>query len=298
MKKNILIVLSLIATIVISTESNAQGLIDGFSPKKNELSVTLSYTNASFEEFYLGDVKQDAVPAHDEISQDIISLYAKYGITDRVSVIFSAPYISAQGDGVPDPVNGETSVSGVQDVSVAIKVNAAKFDLKGGNLNLITALTTHIPTGYEPNGILSLGSGAFGVDYTAGLHLNTDVGFFSTLLASYNLRGTANSDVSNTKFQVPNAFQLNGKIGYSSSFIYAELWASHQNSEEGVDIGGTGFAGNFPETDVDFSSVGITLYKNIIPEIGLSLGYGKVIDGRNVGASSTFSAGLTYCFIK
>ncbi len=297
MKKLYVSVLSLFLTITLTNTINAQGLLDGFTPKKGDLSVTGSFTYSNYDEFYVGLEKTEGVPFHDEITQSIFSLYAKYGITDRVSVVLNVPFISAEGNGVEDGINGLTSVSDLQDVSIALKVNAAKFMIKGGNLNLITGLTTHIPTGYEPNGVLSIGSGAFGIDFGAGLHLNTDVGFFSTLLASYNLRGDAkNNLMPGGDYGVPNSFALNGKLGYASSFIYVEAWASHVNSEEGIDISGPGFAGNLPETNVDYSSVGITLYKNIISKVGLSLGYGKIIDGRNVGASTNYSVGLTYNF--
>ncbi len=295
MKKTTLLLLSIII-IAITNTVNAQGLLDGFAPKKGDLSVTASYSKSSFDKFYLADVKADAVPVHDEINQNIFSLYAKYGITDRLSAVINVPFISADNtSGGADPVNGENSIAELQDISIALKLNAHKFNFKKADLNIITGVTAVIPTGYEPNGILSVGSGAFGIDVTAGLHLNTDSGFFSTLLAAYNFRGDADNNLTpGGEFGVPNSFVTTGKIGYASSFIYIEAWADFSNSEEGVDIGGPGFTGNFPETNVDYSRVGLTVYKNIIPKLGVSLGFGKVIDGRNLGDSTTFSAGLTY----
>lgn len=295
MKKLNSLLLSFIVLITISNPSNAQGLLDGFTPKKGDLSITASYTNSTYDEFYAGTEKVDVT----ETEQNIISLYAKYGISDRFSVILNVPYINAErNDGTPDPINGETSLSEFQDISVALKFNAAKFSFKGGNLNIITALTTHIPTGYEPNGILSNGNGTFGVDYTAGLHLNTNVGFFSTLLASYNLRDDAENNFlpGGEDFNVPNSFALSGKIGYASNFIYVEAWAHHINAVDGIDISSPDFIGNLPETNVDYGSVGITVYKNILPYLGISASYGTVVNGRNVSLYENFSAGITYNF--
>lgn len=279
----------------ISIVSNAQGLLDGFTPKKGNLSLTGSFSKSQYDQLYVGDVKMNPVPVHNEINQNIFSLYAKYGITDRLSAVVNLPFISANNtSGLPDPINGQNEISDLQDISIALKLNAHKFNFKNADLNIITGFTAIIPTGYEPNGILSVGSGAFGIDVTAGLHLNTKSGFFSTLLASYNLRGDAENNATGGEFGVPNAFVTMGKIGYSSSFIYVEAWADIFNSEEGVDIGGPGFTGNFPETNVDYKRVGLTVYKNIIPELGLSLGFGKVVDGRNLGNSTIYSAGITY----
>lgn len=295
MKKINLFLLS-ITIVAITNTVNAQGILDGFTLKKGDLSVTASYSKSQFDTFYLGAVKADAVPVHEEINQNIFSLYAKYGITDRLSAVINVPFITADNtSGAGDPVNGQNSISDLQDISIALKLNAYKFNFKKADLNIIAGVTAVIPTGYEPNGILSIGSGAFGIDVTAGLHLNTKSGFFSTLLAAYNLRGDADNNLTpGGEFGVPNAFVTTGKIGYASDFIYIEAWADILNSEEGVDIGSTGFKGNFPETDVDYSRVGLTVYKNILPKLGVNLGFGKVIDGRNLGNSTTFSAGLTY----
>lgn len=298
MKKTNRLSLSIIAIIAITYSSNAQGLLDGFTSRKGDLSITTSFSKSKYDAFYIADKKTDGVPVHGEINQNIFSIYAKYGITNRLSAIISAPFISSDNTtDAADPVNGENAISELQDISIALKLNAHKFIFKNANLNIITGATVVIPTGYEPNGILSVGNGAFGIDVTTGLHLNTKSGFFSTLLASYNLRGSADNNFVNNRgdFGVPNAFVTSGKIGYASNLIYIEAWADHSNSEEGVDIGGPGFTGNnFPETNVDYSRIGITLYKNIIPKLGVSLGYGKVIDGRNLGDSTTFSAGVTY----
>ncbi len=296
MKKSNRFILSIFTMIGMSSISNAQGLLDGFTPKKGDLSVTASYSRSQFDGFYVGEMKVDGVPVHEEINQNIFSLYAKYGITDRLSAVVSLPFISADNtSNAPDPINGENSLSELQDISIALKLNAHKFNFTGADLNIITGVTAVIPTGYEPNGILSVGTGAFGVDVTAGLHLNTEVGFFSTLLAGYNFRGDADNNLTpGGDFGVPNSFVTTGKIGYTSDFIYVEAWADYSRAEEGVDIASPSFRGNFPETKVEYSRVGVSLYKNIIPELGVSLGFGKVIDGRNLGDSTIYSAGLTY----
>ena len=294
--KKIYGILAVVLFSGVSVSTYAQGLYDGFTPKKNSLSVTTSFTRSQFDEFYLGKEKQNAVPAHEEIQQNIYSLYAKYGISDRLSAVVSIPFIQAENtNNAADPVNGETSISDIQDISIALKYNAYKFQFKKADLNIITGVTAVIPTGYEPVGILSIGSGGFGFDLKTGLHLNTNSGFFSTLFVGYNLRGDASSDLNGgNEFNVPNAFTTTAKIGYASKFIYVEAWGDLYNSEEGVDIGGPGFAGNFPETNVDYKSFGVSVYKNIIPQLGIGLGYGQVIDGRNIGKSSTYSASLTY----
>ncbi|MDX6747069.1 hypothetical protein SHK09_09730 [Polaribacter sp. PL03] len=293
MKKNNLF-LGLVFGLLVTIQTNAQGLIDGFTPKKGALSVTASYTSSNFEEFYAGKTKLDAVPAHGKITQNIFSLYAKYGISNKLSVIASIPYISAEGNGVADPVNGTTEQNDLQDISIALKYKAYSVNFEKGNLDLITALGVDIPTGYEPNGILSLGSGAVSTNLTAGLHLQTNSGFFTSFLNTYHIRGKADNNGGGDKFDVPNAYYSSGKVGYASSLFYVEGWVDYLSSSDGVDIGASNFTGNFPETKVEYTRVGATIYKNVIPELGVSLGFGKVVDGRNLGNSTNYSVGLTY----
>ncbi|WP_158841623.1 transporter [Polaribacter sp. L3A8] len=288
------LVSGLIFGLLLTTQTNAQGLLDGFTPKKGDLSITASYTSSNYEKFYAGETKMDAVPVHNEIDQNVYSLYAKYGITNKLSVVLNAPYISAKGNGAADPVNGTTEQDGFQDISIGLKYNAYTFNFDKLNLNVITGLSFDIPTDYEPNGILSLGNNAFSTNLTAGLHLQNDAGLFATFLNSYQFRGKTDNTAGGAKFDVPNAYYATTKIGYASSLIYVEGWLDYLASTDGVDIGGEGFAGNFPETKVEYTRIGATIYKNIIPELGASLGFSSVIDGRNIGKSTNFSVGLTY----
>ena len=113
--------LSVAFLTLLSTAVSAQGMIDGYFQPKGAGSLTAGYTRSVFDGFFIGEDKMDGVPAHNEISQQILSLYGNYGITDRLTVVANLPYITAEGDGAPDPVNGETEVSGLQDVSLALK---------------------------------------------------------------------------------------------------------------------------------------------------------------------------------
>ncbi|WP_218598682.1 transporter [Polaribacter sp. NJDZ03] len=289
------IVLGLVFGLALTSQTNAQGLLDGFTPKKGDLSVTASYTSSNYEKFYAGNTKMDAVPVYKEIDQNIYSLYAKYGITNKLSVVLNAPYISAEGNGAPYPANTTSKQDGFQDISIGLKYNAYTFDFEKLNLDVITGLSVDIPTGYEANGILSLGNNTFSTNLTAGLHLQSNDGLFVTFLNSYQFKGDADNTSGGADFDVPNAYYATTKIGYASSAIYVEGWLDYLASTDGVDIGGAGFAGpNFPETKVEYTRLGATVYKNIIPELGASVGFGTVVDGRNIGKSTNFSVGLTY----
>ena len=274
----------------------AQGIIDGSFNEKGNVSISLGYTRAVGEAFYVADVKMDPIPAHEKITQDIFSLYGTYGLTDNLTVIASLPYISTQGEGVADPVNGLTEDSGIQDVQLALKYRLGSVYNDVSQLDFYTSLGIGIPGGYEPSGILSLGSGAFATDLHAGVRYRGNSGFFLDLTGGYSLRGKADNNFDGEDFDVPNAILGVARIGYGGSKFYAEAFFDFQHSTSGVDIMGEGFMGNFPETQVNYARLGTSVYVPISSAFGVSVGFGTFIDGRNVTDNNYFSGGVTVGF--
>lgn len=301
-KKNVfnLPLLFLVVTLFGGYFMNAQGLIDGFYSRKGDISLTASYTGASYDQFYVGEEKTGPVPAHEKITQDIIGLYAKMGLSDSFTLILNAPYISAKGEGVADPISGNRKESGFQDISIAGKYRPFSASFGGGRFEGITALGFDIPAGYESNSILAIGNGAFKTNLHLGGHLFLNKGFFTTVVLGYSLRGKTDDDfnVNNGEdYDVPNAFLGSLKLGYASAKFYGEVWLDHQStSSDGVDIMGPGFAGNFPETKVDYTRFGLSAYMPLYERFGISAGYGTVLDGRNIGDTNFFNVGVTYSF--
>jgi len=76
------------AFILLSSSSIfAQLPVDSFYPKKNTLAAALSYDYKSYDDFYVGSSLSGGTPAElGEITSSVISLYAQYGITDRLSL--------------------------------------------------------------------------------------------------------------------------------------------------------------------------------------------------------------------
>lgn len=287
-------------SLLLAATASAQGPIGGFFSAKGEGSVTVSYTYTQYDQFYVADNKMDGAGMYGEISQDIYSLYAKYGITDRLTVVAIIPYIDATGKDRNEGFDGPLRDDGFQDFSLWAKYRPFSADFEGGRFDGLVAAGVSIPDGYEPGGILSLGSGAFATDLKLGGQLNLDGGFFATFIAGYSLRGNAESELPGLEgrdLDVPNAINLMGKVGYAASRFYVEAWIFNQNSTDGIDIGGEGFSmGNFPETEVDYTSIGASVYVPIAAGFGASVGYGTTIDGRNIGDASYISGGITYNF--
>ncbi len=276
----------------------SQKIIDGFFNKQGSLSLTAGYTNTHYDSFYVGTMKVNQVPVGD-VDQDIFSLYGKFAITDDFMVIASAPYITEKAGGNPDPINGETKLSDFQDIQIALKYRLHRFQIDDNNtFDALAAAGVTIPSGYEPNGILSLGTGSVNEDFSLGAQYNNASGFFLSAIAGYSFRGKADDNfdilISRKEFNVPNAVLFNGRLGYAGSHFYLEAFADVQSSVKGVDIMGPGFDNNFPETEVDYTVLGLSAYVPLGNSLGLSGSYGTTTSGRNIGDTDYFNVGLTY----
>lgn len=295
MKKNNFLIIAFLTLLAFTSTTQAQGYIDGFFAEQGALAVTTSYTRGSFDQFYFGKDKVDLTETvnYKEITQDIYDIYAKYEVATDLVAFVNIPFIVAGADltteGKENNVKDQTS--GIQDITVGLKYRVHKFKYENSRLSILSALSLSLPGDYEPNGILSLGNGGVAADISTGLHFDNDGGFFTTVLGSYSFR---NDHQDHGSFKVPSAFIGTAKIGYANSLFYVDGWFEFLNSTKGVDIGGTGFTGNFPETRVSYTRVGGTLYKKFTEGFGVSLGAGTILDGRNVGKATTFTAGLTY----
>ena len=293
-KTLLLVALSLICYL----PSQSQKIIDGFFNEQGSLSLTAGYTNTHYDSFYVGTMKVDQVPVGD-VDQDIFSLYGKFAITDDFTVITSVPYISEEAGGNPDPINGESKLSDFQDIQIALKYRLHRFQIDDNNTFVVLAAAgVTIPGGYEPNGIISLGTGSFNENFSLGAQYNNASGFFISAITGYSFRGKADDNfdilVSRDEFNVPNALLFNGRVGYAGSHFYLEAFADVQSSVNGVDIMGPGFGNNFPETEVDYTVVGLSAYVPLGSSFGVSGAYGTTTSGRNIGDTDYFNVGLTY----
>ncbi|MCL5127556.1 MULTISPECIES: hypothetical protein [unclassified Algibacter] len=284
-------------TVLAFAGQKAQAQIspDGFFNKKGEANIAVSYTFSTYEKFYLGLDELDAVPAHNEIDQNIYNVYANYGITDNLTVIANLPYIEAEGKGAADPVNGSTEQSNIQDLSLLVKWAPFVTKHKNGTTTVVVAAGGSYAFDYEPTGILSLGNGASSIDTKLGLQYNNNSGFFGNVFVGHSIRGEADNNLGlgdGTKFDVPNSVNAQIKLGYAGKAFYADAWFDAQKSNGGLDINSANFAGNFPETKVNYSRVGLNFYVPVTKIIGLSAGTGTIVSGRNIGKGTYYSGGL------
>jgi hypothetical protein len=279
----------------------AQTLVSGFMAGRGHGSVVVSGTTERYDNVYLAPVKIDRVPVYQEVRVNSLNLYATYGLTDKIDVVLSLPYIQSRGKESEAVVDGLSSLypnlgyarvrEGFQDVTALFKFKSYSREIGSNILDLLGVVSVSTPvSNYETNTglgyIIAIGNRA--TKYTASgvAHLKTSSGVFATGQVGYSLR---NGDV-------PNALLGEAKLGYAGPKNYIEGYASFQESNGGTDITEAGDFGTFTATRVNYIRLGVSAYRPLAKGVGLVLGASTYVAGRNIGKSTGFSAGLSYNF--
>ncbi|UOQ51064.1 hypothetical protein [Hymenobacter cellulosivorans] len=276
------------ATLLLGTSARAQSLVSGFMVGKGHGSVSFTGTAERYKSVYLVPERVREVPIFREIKVSSVSVYANYGISDKVEAVVSLPYVKSEGEG-----NGQgftNSRSGLQDISGLLKFKAYSTTVGNNVLDLLGVVGVTTPaSNYQSNKgleyIIAIGNRATKVNTLGIAHLKTPSGVFLTGQAGYSLRTG----------RVPNAFLADAKVGYAGLKFYAEAWASfQQSSSKGTDILQPGFDLYFPATRVNYTRVGASVFRPLAKGVGVVLGASQYVAGRNLGRSTGLSVGISY----
>ena len=290
LKNNFLLTLLLGATTI----GFSQSPVSGFMKQKGKGAVALSYSFEKYNEVYLVPTTVKGVPVFEEVQNTAINIYSNYGITDKLEVVLSAPYIKSEGKGNAAflAANGfENTRQGLQDAILFLKYKTFSCRTKEATFDFILSAGVQTPVGgYKADeglqSIIAIGNKSTKVTGLAIAQIKLDKGYFLT--------GQAGFRVASNK--VPSAFVSEVKVGYASSKIYTDVWVAFQKSSKGVDILQPGFAGFFPETQVDYARIGGNIYAPIYKGFGINVGLNAYVQGRNLGKSAGYSTGLVYNF--
>lgn len=277
-----------VAGLLFVSQLQAQSLVVGFMAGKGHGAVAFTGTAERYESVYLVPEKIQGVPVFGEIRVSSISAYVNYGITDKLEAIVSLPYIKSEGRGNNEGYTN--SRSGLQDISGLLKFKAFSTEVAGSTLDLLGVVGASTPaSNYQSNDgleyIIAIGNRAQKLNTLGVAHLKMPSGVFLTGQAGYSYRNR----------QVPNAFIADAKVGYAGLNLYAEGWASvQQSSSKGTDILQPGFTGNFTATRVNFTRVGVSVFKPLAKGFGVVAGASQYVSGRNLGKSTGLSLGASY----
>ena len=299
MQKLTTLTFSALLLAAVANTGHAQNLVSGFMAGKSHGSVAVSGTTEAYTKVFLAPEKIEGVPVFQEVRVSSLNLYATYGLSDKIDVVVSLPYIQSKGR-APGTVITDLSAlystagytnarQGLQDVTALFKFKSYTREIGSSILDLLGVVSFSTPVSdYESNTgygyIIAIGNRATKYSASGVAHLKTASGVFATAQVGYSLRTG----------QVPNALAGEAKLGYAGPKTYLEGSVSFQESNGGTDISEQGFTGYFPATRVNFVRLGVSAYRPITNGFGLSLGANTYVAGRNIGESTGFSAGVSY----
>ena len=245
----------------------AQGPISGFMLEAGTHDFAISYAYESFEEYIFGEEKRSQ-----SLETVSYNLFYEHGLSSKSALVLSVPYLEID----------ETN-RGLQDGSLFFKYRHKYQEKDKGDFSLISAwgLTTPL-SNYPKDTDTPIGVGA----PTLGGRLVAQYNFNSGLFLH------AQSGLDFRLLDVPQvSVPILLRAGYGAKHYFVEGWVEWFNTlENGVDQNVTGGSGS------DWLRIGGTLYVPVpgIQGLGVVGNFAQIVNGKNIGLSSRYGAGLVY----
>jgi hypothetical protein len=277
----------------------AQTIDDGHMMPKRTLTAGVLYAHDSWDEYWEGTLKRSNGNIGTLTTQSITSMVG-YGLTDRLGLIATLPYISTHASqGVLH------DLSGFQDLTIA-----AKFRLittgptSRGTFNAFIVGTGAVPvSNYTPDFYpLSIGTGGGRTSARLTLNFQSNSAWFVTASSAYtfcaNVRLNRNSYYTNGQLYMTNEVAMPNVVNSTlSAGIDRGNWRIPLSLTQQSTLGG----GDIRRQDMPFVSNRMDFVKldggvmYALPKnLSVQVGAGHVLNGRNVGQSTTFTSGLFY----
>lgn len=286
-----------------STWSIAQMPFDEIMMPKGEICVAIIGEQSTWNQYWEGSYLRENANIGTFTRQMLMPMVAM-GLTNKVNIIASLPYIGTEASG-----GTQVGQSGIQDLSVSVKVDWLQHRVGPGRILVLTNTHFSTPVGaylsdYMP---FSIGAGApeVGMRLIAGYKL--DNGLFVRGAVAYLWRGQTEIErsfyfqdgaVYSPFMKVPNAVNVHAALGYWTFENRLRLEATYMmiNCLTGDDI--RSYNRPQPTNKMDVSQLGFWAQYYIKADRGLgAIAYcNQTIAGRNVGKATTIGLGLTYQF--
>lgn len=288
-----------ILTAMSATVSFAQSMDDAIFMDRRVLCAGLVFTRDQWTQYWEGTTRRDNGNIGTLTTQQA-TLMAAYGVTNRVNLLASVPYVWTQASqGV---MQGQR---GAQDLSVAIKVTALTTPLTSvGTLQVIgVAALTAPTTNYTPDFLpLSIGSSSHRGTVRGILSFQARRGWYVNGVLGYTRRANVTLDrpayftndqlFLTDEVQLPDLRDAAVTIGYQRRGLVVPLTLMQQRTLGGADIRRQDMP--FVSNRMDFTRLDARVQYTVpkLPGVIVHAGGSRVLSGRNVGQSTTIMAGV------
>lgn len=289
--------------VLLAAPVDAQTIDDGIMLEKRGLLTGTLYTHDTWDEYWEGARKRDNGNIGTLTTRTSV-WFANYALTRRLNLIATVPHVRTRASkGVLHDQRG------FQDLTVAAKYSfLEKSATRVGTVRGIAVVSAGIPmTDYTPDFYpLSIGSHSKRLAGRGTLHVQTDPGFFVSGSGAYTLRSSVTLDrpyyftedrlFLTSEVNMPNVFDYVLTGGFMKRRVMTAVMFSQQRTLGGGDIRRQDMP--FVSNRMNFSKVGGMVMAPLpkLENLVVQVGYAHTIDGRNVGQSSSFTAGLLFQF--
>lgn len=233
-----------------------------------------------------------------KVSTTNFALMGNYGITDKLNLLFSLPYIKTKAS-----AGSMAGQKGLQDLSIMLKWVAYQKHIAKGDFKTFLIAGYSTPTSNYNADFLPLSIGLHSKN--AHIRLMADYQrnhLFATASYTYIARSNVTLD-RNTYYttemhytnevKMPDASQFNFRAGYRSETWIAEAIFNKWTTLGGFDIPRNGMP--FVSNKMNATSIGLNVkYETPIDGLSVVANGSTTIAGRNVGQASGFNAGIFY----
>ena len=287
--------------LLSSASLHAQTIEDGLMMSKSRLCTGFLYTHDSWRRYWEGTLKRENGNIG-TITTQSVTWFGNYGVTDRLNLIAMLPYVWTKASA--GPLHG---MRGSQDLTLAAKYALITTPVAGsGSLRAFLVGAVGTPTShYTPDFLpLSIGLGSKRLSGRFTLSYHAERGWYANASTAYTRRANVKLDrpayfaddrlYLSDRVAMPDVFDYVVSAGYVTKRVQIPISFSQQITLGGSDIRRQDMP--FVSDRMDASRLdAVFIYFFATPKnLAVRLAAGYTLSGRNVGQSTTMTAGLLY----
>lgn len=279
---------------------------DGIMMKKREACIALTYDHSAWDHYWEGTMLRKNATVATVKRVTVVPMLA-VGIVDNLNLLLALPYVKTSSS---EPNGGKfEGAKGFQDLGLFLKGQFLKREIGKGDLYVFgtagfaTPMTNYL-SDYRP---YSIGNGTSEFSLRGIVQYKLDNGFFVRTAFAHLWRGLTeaerdyyynNGSYYTSLMDVPSAWNYHGVVGKWLFNNALRLEASYEglSSTSGDDI--RAYNAPQPTNKVNYGQIGFfaQYFSQHLKGVGALAYYSQVVNGRNMGKSTTIGAGLTYQF--
>jgi len=294
-KKNLALIL-VSCSVVVSV--HAQTDIDGLVMEKNAFCVGPMAGYSSWKNYWEGTLKRDNLNLG-TVSTTQFNLMGNYGISNKLNILFGAPYIKTKASA--GQLAGQ---KGLQDIGFWIKYKAWTRRIMQGRLNVFAIGGYSFPLSNYTADLLPLSIGLRSKNLSFRAMADFQRGsWFGTVSGTYVRRSNIKLDRDayytteihyTNEVKMPDAWSFNVRAGYRNRGLVAEAFFDNWTTDGGFDITRNNMP--FPSNRMNASRVGFNFKYDMPfhPQLSVTGNAFTTVAGRNMGQATGFNAGVFY----